>query len=108
MKNADAKKTEPIPKSTLLFFVDLLHTERVNRSANPDRFTASPIIKEPIINHTTFSDSDSYNNSVPAAFIMMINIISVIATNPAGILVVIHSVIADKNANNAIFPLKSK
>jgi hypothetical protein len=103
MKNTEANKTELNPRSTLLFLVDFLKIEIVKRSANPDPLTASPMIKEPTISHTTSSESEWYNKSGSPAFIMTMNTISAIATNPAGILVVIHSVIADKNANKDIF-----
>ena len=96
MKKADANKTEHIPRSTLSFLLDLLKIERLNRSANPDCLTASPMINEPTINHTTSSESEWYNNSGSPAFMIMMNTISAIATNPAGIFVVIHNVIADK------------
>ena len=91
------------PRSTLPFLLDFLNIERVNRSANPDSLTASPMIKEPTISHTTSSESEWYNKSGSAAFIMMMNTMSAIATNPAGIFVVIHNIIADKNANKDIF-----
>src|SRR4051812_10475958 len=98
MKKTEANKTELNPRSTLFFLLDLLNIKRVKRSANPDLLTASPMIKEPIISQTTSSDSEWYNKSGSPAFIKTMNAMSAIATNPAGILVVIHNVIADKNA----------
>src|SRR4051812_11756351 len=87
IKNTEANKTELNPKSTLFFLLDLLNIERVKRSANPDLLTASPMIKEPIISHTTSSESEWYNKSGSPAFMMMMNAMSAMATNPAGILV---------------------
>src|SRR4051812_33803261 len=103
MKNTDANKIELTPRSTFLFLWHFLNINPVNRSANWDCLTASPTIKEPTINHTTSSDNELYNKLVSSAPIITMNIISEIATKPAGILVVIHNVIADKKANKDIF-----
>src|SRR3954454_4719998 len=103
MKKAVENKTEQIPRSTLSFLLEFFRIERLNRSANPDCLTASPMINEPTINHTTSSESEWYSNSGSPAFMIMMNTISAIATNPAGIFVVIHSVIAERKANKDTF-----
>ena len=103
MKKAEVNKTEEIPKSTWLLLWDLFIMLLLNRSASPDCFTASPIINELIISHTTSSASESYSKSAVAAFMRTMNTKSPTATNPAGIFVAIHSVIADRKANKDTF-----
>ena len=90
---------------TLLKLVAFLKITFDIREASPLERTLSPIMKEPIINHTISSASDSYNSAGGAACKRTILNKAPKATNPAEKEEKIQSNIAVKNAINVTFPL---